>query len=101
MGPAVIEDIFALAVPFYIHGGDALDLAVQFKGEMIGHPAAIGADGAAVFQRLQELMSDKGMIARKTGIPVGLTHLGNGLKGSNQGGVRHPVRKTQKNSWKP
>ena len=64
VGPAAVEDVFALRVRFQIAGHDAGDLAVEPGEQMPRTPAGAGAGRAGGFGGGKKGMGNEGVIAR-------------------------------------
>ena len=109
VGPAMIEDIFALAVRLQIarHTADQRSRRI-LEEKMLRQPAGLARGGAAVLQRAQKSMRDEwvieprrrglvGLRAARAGIPVGRRHIGDARDGAQQDGLararrQEPVR---------
>ena len=99
VGPAMVEDIFALAVRFQIarHAGDQRSRRI-LEEKMLRQPAGLARGGAAVLQRAEKSMRDEwvieprrrgwvGLRAARAGIPVGRRHIGDARDGAQQDGL--------------
>ncbi len=62
LGPAVVEDVFALRMRFGVAGDGADDRAAVFGDEVHGLPAGAVADRAGQFQRRQKIMRNEWVI---------------------------------------
>ncbi|MCY1438768.1 hypothetical protein D9M71_549810 [compost metagenome] len=69
IGPGVIEHVLAVGMPLAITGQRG-DQAITFNvQQMLGLPAGMGADTAAVFQCTQKSVTQKRLALRHHGIP--------------------------------
>ena len=85
IGPAMVEDIFALAVALQEAGRRRQELASIVLDEEIGRrPAGAAAGAAALLQRHEEFMADEGIVPVERGIA--------GARGGGRDGVRQRMR---------
>ena len=73
--PAMVEDVFALAVAFHVERGGALQGAVVAFGQQILRlPAGPPADRLGILQRLQEAVAEERVAGRarrqRAGVPL-------------------------------
>jgi len=85
IGPAMVEDIFALAVALQEAGCCGQELTGIVLDEEIGRrPAGAAAGAAALLQRHEEFMADEGIVPVERGIA--------GARGGGRDGVRQRMR---------
>ena len=73
--PAVVEDVFALAVALHVERNGAEQRAVGSLGQQVLRlPAGAPADGLGILERLQEAVAEERVAARagreRTGVPL-------------------------------
>jgi len=64
VGPGPVEHIFAPGVGFQVEGHKGQVAAIAVDVEVVGRPAAGGADTAAVFESGEKFRAQKGVIQR-------------------------------------